>query len=404
MNGNTRKYISISDDFRTKIKSGFYTPGDLLPNYHILSKQLNCSHPTLQKAFGVLESEGYVNMIHGSGIFVSKGLVSTEVHPSFDIENLTIIGIANVLTPETHSIKSMENQIINEILMANSGTVKYEPMQISYIDCQDLQSRLGYYRNILDGLIIMSSSYNPLASNVQYALKQHIPVVFSSLSVPSQLPHIPVDVVSHDEYHGGYEVGRYFIERGHRDIGLIGDIRTHSKLGRLPGFTAALKESGLKAIIAEFEQKELEQYAGMTQFLKIGSICVQKLLKKRNLPTAIMCMNDITAIGAFNEFNRAGVSMPDEVELFGFADDIESQLYFSDRINPVSTVQFSIDMMAKESFRLLEQRLKNPDIPRQIATIPATIIHRETTKGESVYGSKSGMNSGHGRENHNINK
>ena len=99
-----------------------------------------------------------------------------------------------------------------------------------------------------------------------------------------------------------------------------------------------------------------------------------------------MCINDLCAIGAFEELNRMKISMPDEVELFGFADDIESRLFLVNRPNPISTVELPKQALAEETFKLLVQRMKNPWCPTQIVTLPTTIIHRKTTKGENETG------------------
>ena len=103
-----------------------------------------------------------------------------------------------------------------------------------------------------------------------------------------------------------------------------------------------------------------------------------------------MCINDLSAVGAFEELTRMGISMPDEVELFGFSNDIESRRFFSNGINPISTVAVPRKTLAEESFKLLLKRMNNPGIPVQVVALSTVMIHRETTKGRNVSGSKSG--------------
>jgi len=389
MSSNTPKYISISNDFRKKIKSECYLPGDLLPDYRTLGKQLNCSLPTLQKAFDILEREGHVRKIQGSGVYVDNGSVQEEIHPPIDVKNLTIIGIAAGATIESHSGKLIEHCLVNTILMSNDEKRQYEPLCISYINPIDLKAKLSFYRNVIGGLIINGANYNARADSVQYALKQNIPTVFAGLQIPSQLEKMPVDTVYVDEFQGGYDVGRYFIGKGHTEIGFVRDY-SHNEWGRIEGFTAALKESGLKAVTPIGVLKDLDRLESKPYFFnqKLGAACVKKLMKCKKRPTAIMCLNDLGAIGAFEELTRMKVSMPDEVELFGFADDVESRLFFSNRTNPISTVALPKKTLAEEAFKLLVQRINNPGLPIQIVTLPTTIIHRETTQGEN----KSGKN------------
>ena len=390
MSGNTPKYISVSNDFRAKIKSKFYAPGDLLPDYRTLRRKLNCSFPTLLKAFDILEREGHIRKIQGSGTYVSHGSFQEETHPDIGIENLSIIGVASGETCETHSGKLTEHHIVNTILAGNGGNRKYEPLRISYINPQDLKAKLSYYRDMLDGLII-APAYGLLSDSVQYVLKQKIPTIFAGLQIPYQLKNISVDRVYADEFRGAYELGRYFIERGHTEIGLVHDYRSHGKSPRIDGFTSALKEAGLKALMPIDALKDLNgiQSKPYLFYQKLGMDCTKKLMNSKKSPTAIMCINDLSATGAFEELNRMKISMPDEVELFGYSNDIESRLFFSDRINPISTVAVPRKTLAEESFKLLVKRMNNPGLPTQVVALPTIMIHRETSKGRNASASKS---------------
>ena len=382
------KYLAIANEFRAGIKSQKYKPGDSLPDGRTLSRQLGCNRLTILRAFDILEREGHLRKIHGSGVYVDNDKAQEETHPPFNIENLSIIGIAFGETIENHSGKLTVHHIVDTVLESNGGKSKYEPLCISFI-VRDLKTKLRYYRDMLDGLIILSpSDYESISDSVQYAQKLNIPTVFTGLQIPSQLKQVPVDTVYVDEFKGGYDVGRYFIEKGHTEIGFIHDGH-YKKMGRYDGFITALKESGLKAVMPLDVLKGLSCQPGKLHFpQKLGAACMGKLMKCKKRPTAIICQNDLCAVGAFEELNRMKISMPDEVELFGVGDDMESRLFFSDRTNPISTVGVSRKKLAEESFKLLVRRMNNPGLPPQIVTLPTEIIHRETTKAGKVSGSK----------------
>jgi DNA-binding LacI/PurR family transcriptional regulator/DNA-binding transcriptional regulator YhcF (GntR family) len=394
------KYLAIANEFRDGIKSRKYKPGALLPGDRTLSLQLGCSRPTLQKAFDILEREGHLRKIHGSGVYVDNDKAQEEIHPPFNIENLSIIGIAFGETIENHSGKLTVHHIVDTLLESNGKNSKYEPLCISFINVRELKTKLRYYRDMLAGLIILSpSDYESISDSVQYAQKLNIPTVFAGLQIPSQLNQVPVDTVSVDEFKGGYDVGKYFIEKGHTEIGFVHDGH-HKKLGRYNGFITALKESGLKAVTPLDVLKSLSCQPGKLHFFqKLGAACMGKLMKGKKRPTAIICQNDLCAIGAFEELNRMKITMPDEVELFGFGDDMESRLFFSDRTNPISTVGVSRKKLAEESFKLLVRRMNSPGLPPQFVALPTKIIHRETTTGGNISGSKSGKYSNSDPEN-----
>ena len=385
------KYLAIANDFRAGIISRKYKVGDLFPDDRTLSRKLGCSRPTIHKAFDILEREGHVRIIQGSGVYVDNAGIKKETHPEIDHENLSVIGVAGAETWETHSAKLTEHHIVNTILANKDENTKYEPLRIAYINPSELKAKLIYYRDILDGLIIVPAQYGLLSDSVQYVLKRKIPTIFAGLQIPYQLKNISVDRVYADEFRGAYELGRYFIERGHTEIGFIHDYRSHGKDPRIDGFTTALKEAGLKALMPLDALKGLNGTHSKTYLFlqQLGTDCTKKLMNRKKRPTAIMCINDLSAVGAFGELNRMKISMPDEVELFGFSNDIESRRFFSNGINPISTVAVPRKTLAEESFKLLLKRMNNPGIPVQVVALPTVMIHSETTKGRNASGSKS---------------
>jgi DNA-binding LacI/PurR family transcriptional regulator len=51
------------------------------------------------------------------------------------------------------------------------------------------------------------------------------------------------------------------------------------------------------------------------------------LKNKRNRPTALVCFNDIVAIGAYRAAHELGLQVPDDISIVGFDDiDIASEL------------------------------------------------------------------------------
>jgi LacI family transcriptional regulator len=49
-------------------------------------------------------------------------------------------------------------------------------------------------------------------------------------------------------------------------------------------------------------------------------LAMEDLLRLSELPTAILCSNDMTAIGVLRSVARAGLKVPDDVSVIGFDD------------------------------------------------------------------------------------
>lgn len=61
---------SIADDLRHQITAGHLKPGERLPSEAQLAAHYTVSTPTLRNALALLQGEGLVEKIHGSGNFV----------------------------------------------------------------------------------------------------------------------------------------------------------------------------------------------------------------------------------------------------------------------------------------------------------------------------------------------
>lgn len=68
--GSRPAQLRIVDDLRRRIDSGELAPGAALPSYRALMVQFSVSTQTVQRAIGILMSEGVVESRHGKGVFV----------------------------------------------------------------------------------------------------------------------------------------------------------------------------------------------------------------------------------------------------------------------------------------------------------------------------------------------
>ncbi|RRK10947.1 GntR family transcriptional regulator [Lactiplantibacillus garii] len=66
------KYETIADSLRRDIKSGKYTPGELMPDQNKLAAKFDTTRITIHKAIQLLIIEGMVYSKRGAGTFVRK--------------------------------------------------------------------------------------------------------------------------------------------------------------------------------------------------------------------------------------------------------------------------------------------------------------------------------------------
>ncbi|AOR79186.1 LacI family DNA-binding transcriptional regulator [Novosphingobium resinovorum] len=124
-------------------------------------------------------------------------------------------------------------------------------------------------------------------------------------------PDIDASWVGFDNAAASTSVIRYLFELGHRRFGAIagvtaGNDRAFARLQALVDFTAA---HGCTLAVSE------QRYT-----VDRGAVGLSEILADQ--PTAIICANDILAIGAMAEAQRLGFRVPDDISIAGF-DDME---------------------------------------------------------------------------------
>ncbi len=119
--------------------------------------------------------------------------------------------------------------------------------------------------------------------------------------------------VSVDNQHGGHLATAHLIQRGHRHIGYVSGPADHSDdAERLAGYRQALDESGIT-----FDPALVVHGNGR---LDGGERALRTLARLVELPTAVFCYNDITAIGLISAARQAGLAVPDDLAVVGFDD------------------------------------------------------------------------------------
>ena len=112
------------------------------------------------------------------------------------------------------------------------------------------------------------------------------------------------DAVIDNAFEGGYMAGRYLIERGHREIGVIpGPLERNTGAGRL-------------ARSHEGDGRSNDQGAGKLDWRQgdfvpeSGYRAMQQILSQPHRPTAVFCGGDIMAMGALCAADRPGPARP----------------------------------------------------------------------------------------------
>lgn len=206
-----------------------------------------------------------------------------------------------------------------------------------------------------------------------------IPLVFVD-----QGPDRPGISLLHVDYHHGIRQGvQHLAALGHREIAFVtGPLRLHSAQSRLAAFHKALQECGIPVHENLISEGDHTMEGGMK--------AAERLLSQEHLPTAIMCSNDMLAIGVLHKLSRSGLRVPDDISLVGFDDIRMAEMM----IPSLTSVQMSRSELARAAVAALRAYVENTS-PKRDYRIDTRLVVRESTgfpRGTMDYLRKSKAN------------
>ncbi len=173
-----------------------------------------------------------------------------------------------------------------------------------------LEENLRYLRMLVekqvDGLVLVGSVFDDLEQSVEgLEYLRHMPVVLANGSLALDNAY---SVLVDDPMGAGLSV-RHLHKKGHKDIYYVQDMDTHSAKRKAEGFLKAMRDCGLPA-----EGRILRSRHGLDE----GGAFAKSLLRSGKPFSALVFGEDLTAIGAMKELQRAGLRIPEDVAVTGF--------------------------------------------------------------------------------------
>lgn len=184
----------------------------------------------------------------------------------------------------------------------------------------------------------------------------------------SETGDVPADRVLTDDVRGLTEAVRHLAGKGVREIGFAGG-STDAAAGPL---RVAVFEEAMSAVGLEVRRRWIEH----GPFTRAGGAeAVARLLRRADRPRAVLCANDLMAIGAMEAAREAGLHVPDDLAVIGF-DDIETADLVTPRlttvVNPAPAVG---DACARTILWRVEQ---GPQAPYRRVLLPTHLVVRHS--------------------------
>jgi LacI family transcriptional regulator len=214
----------------------------------------------------------------------------------------------------------------------------------------------------VDGLVLLGTSHDPQL----YAMMggRQIPYVLTwALDATGQHP-----CVGFNNRAAALQLANHLLGLGHREFAMISGVTANNERARdrLHGVRDALAARGIKLAADRMIEKPYS--------LASGREGLRALMSEANPPTAVMCGNDVLAIGAIAECHTLGISVPQQVSITGF-DDMEIASLLSPGL---TTVHFPTAELGQLAATHLLSRLAGKQVAWQ-HELPVELKVRGTT-------------------------
>lgn len=272
-----------------------------------INNKENVDEKTRKKVLAKAKSMGYTPNHLAKSLVSQKtftiGVVIPEISHSFFPE--VVRGIEEVTYEKsyqlilTHSAEKFERE------QSAIETLRAKRVDGIMISCSQTTNDSSYYKNL---------------KNIG------VPIVFFDRCIDG----IGLSCITVNDKTGAKQITQHLIDHGYKRIAhLKGPQGVSIGKKRFEGFKEALTESGLQLedkLVVETGFQEEGGYKAMKKILE---------LPREDWPEAVMAVNDPAAFGAIEAIKEVGLSIPDDIAIVGFSDDIRAELLPV----PLTTVQ-----------------------------------------------------------------
>jgi LacI family transcriptional regulator len=276
--------------------------------------------------------------------------------------------IGAVIPTLDNSIFATMVQTLQEELSAKGKT-----LLLAASDYDPVRER-GQIENLtvrgIDGLMLTGEARDPAV----YALLERHGIRYANTYVHHPASRHPT--IGFDNRRAMHKVIGYLYDLGHRAFAMIAGITLGNDRAaeRVAGVREALSQSGL----ALDASRILEQ----PYSISAGRKALRRLCSSADRPTAIVCGNDVLALGALLEATALGLRVPEDVSITGFDDlDLAREIGAG-----LTTVHAPLKEMGRLTAEYLLTTERTDDPPLHLE-LPAELVVRGSTGPVPDHGS-----------------
>ena len=306
-----------------------------------LSQPALVSKKTRDLVQAAVERLGYVPNAAGRALASGRTQTIGCVIPALDLA---------IFARSTHAMQLILAQAGYQLLLASHN---YDPLA-------EVELIKAFQQRGVDALVLVGAQHHAQAwSN----LKNWNKPVLLTWVCDERYPSVGFDNAAISAM-----ATRHLLDLGHRKIGMIsGHVQHNDRAGqREKGFVAEMRRAGVKQLDRPVNQQELNIQGGRLGF--------QALMQQNPAITALVCGNDLLAIGAMLQAQENGLRVPQDISICGI-DNHE----LAGEIKPgLSTVSLPVQDLGRITANQILHILAGKPVAHQ-SLLPFHFVQRNST-------------------------
>lgn len=209
------------------------------------------------------------------------------------------------------------------------------------------------------GVAIMTSEMSPTLFKL--LLGRNIAVTLLDIDSAAQ----NISIIKFDYSSGLRQAVEHLFGFGHRHIAFVGGKSLKSINARQTAFIDAIRKFGL----------EPGPILSGNQSVEGGLAAGQKIARLSKRPTAVIAMNDLTALGLSKAFSRAGLRIPQDISVVGF-----DKTFLAEFFTPsLTTIDIHADRLGSLAVDCLQKLSSTPEPHGEEHLLPLQLVIGEST-------------------------
>lgn len=356
------KHQVVLNSLLHDLGTGRFQAGEKLPTEMELADSFAVSRPTVTKAVQELVQMGLVYRKAGAGTFVEE--TRTNQRRIFGLI-VPELGDSEIFDPVCNQITNQIQKQGDFVQWAGTNSQPFHRESIEHVFAACRQLIEAQVSGVFFApFVTPDETLNPNQKIVNGFRKAGIPVVLLDRDIEMFPQRSDFDLVGVDHLRAQARIASLLIETGHRRIAFwLWDNVANTIQLRIAGAQQVFLEAGIpfeQELIQTCDPNDMEQ--------------VSTLIQKLN-PDAIMCANDIFAAKLLKTLDMIQISVPQDLSVTGY-DDVQYATLF--RV-PLSTLSQPCEKIGKIAVQLMNERVKNPDLPAREVTLTPSLVIREST-------------------------